>query len=242
MKYIIASDFHLKYIETTEDKNRRLKVEAFLISQIGQIDGLILVGDIFDFWIEWNNSIIKNYFNFLFILKKLRESGCRLIFLPGNHDFWIGSFLTDTIGFEIYSGYFSETINGKKVFISHGDNYTSNDARYHFFRKIIRRPFFSHFAQSLHPSVSLSIGNIISRTTNKREKSEKLSKKQENGLLLKAEELKSEYDLIIFGHTHIPRKIEMEKCTYINCGDWVKNYSYCCFDEEKVELRFYENK
>ena len=237
MKYIIASDFHLKYIETAEDKKRRQKIEAFLKAQIGKIDGLILAGDIFDFWIEWKHAIIKDYFDIFYIFKQLSESGCRLIFLPGNHDFWIGSFLKEKIGFEIFPDYFAETINNKKVFISHGDCYTSNDARYHFFRRIIRTPLFLHFAQILHPTISLSIGNMISRTADNRVKSRKLSSSQEHGLFLKAKELSPEYDLIIFGHTHLPQKIEINKSIYINCGDWVNSYSYCYFDEEIIELR-----
>ena len=238
MKYIIASDFHLKYFENKEDKIRRQKIETFLKIQIGKIDGLILAGDIFDFWIEWNHTIIKNYFDILHIFKLLKEAGCRIIFLPGNHDFWIASFLKEMIGFEIYPVAFSDVINEKKVYISHGDRYTTNDARYHFFRNIIRQPAFHNFARILPSTITLTIGDMISRTNN-RIKSEKLTKSQEIGLWNKAVELSKDYDLIIFGHSHIPRKIEISESIYINCGDWMKSYSYCYFDEEKIELKYF---
>ena len=236
MRYIIASDFHLKYIESEEDKQRSLLVQNFLESLIGKIDGLILAGDIFDFWLEWKHVIIKDYFEIFCLFKQLKDTGCRLIFLSGNHDFWLGTFLKDQIGFEIYTDIFTETINNKKLFVSHGDLFTSNDHRYHLIKSFIRKPLVHKLALLLHPNISLWIGNLFSRSSKNRVKSAHLTQKQEKGLYNKAEELSREYDIIILGHTHRPLKIAFDKSVYINCGDWITNNSYCYFDDQKIDL------
>ena len=240
MKYIITSDFHLKFYENEDDKQRRSRIEKFLMSLIGNIDGLILAGDIFDLWVEWDNVIIMNYFNTLKIFSLLKESGCRLVYLSGNHDFWLGKFLKEEIGFEIYKDNFTDTINGKQLFISHGDLYTKNDFRYKFFRRLLRLNVIEKIFKLLHPDIALKIGRSLSRTSRNRKTSHKLSAKKEEGLLLKAKKLQKKYDLIIFAHTHNPLEINMLDSKYFNCGDWLYNNSYVYFDEYLTELRYYK--
>jgi len=238
MKYIIASDFHIKYIEAPFDIERRERVEMFLRSFIGKIDGLILAGDIFDLWIEWDRVIIKNYFGLLRIFADLKESGCRLVFLQGNHDFWLSNFLKDTIGVEIYESIFTETINGKKIFVSHGDKHTNNDMRYKIIHTLIRNKLIKLIFKQIHPDISLWLGSKLSRTTVKAG-SWQVNKDTENGLIATAEKLSSEYDLVVFGHSHNPLKITNGNSIYINSGDWIKHNSYCFFSEDKIEIRYW---
>ena len=138
MKVFVASDFHLKFSENREDRSRKNRVISFLDSLIGKADLLILNGDIFDLWYSWNHVIIKNYFPVLKKLADLKESGCKIVFVAGNHDFWFKDFLSDTLGMEIHREYYTTKINGKNYFIAHGDKYTTNDLRYHLFRSLIR--------------------------------------------------------------------------------------------------------
>jgi UDP-2,3-diacylglucosamine hydrolase len=236
MRYIIASDFHLKITENNEDRLRRVRVEAFLEDKIGQIDGLILLGDIFDLWVEWDKVIIKNYFSILKIFSSLKDAGTRLIFLAGNHDFWLEKFLQETIGFEVYHDFFSDTINEKKIFVSHGDLYTKNDLRYKFFRKFIRQRFIKKLFKLLHPDFGLTIGQLLSRTSRNRKRDPKSLHKKEQGLIQKATTLSPEYDIVVFAHTHKPAKQNINGVIYINTGDWVTHDSYCVFEGDHIDL------
>jgi len=239
MKCVIVSDFHLKINEDKNDLERRIRVESFLKSLLGKIDCLILAGDIFDLWIEWEKVIIKSYFTILKTFSLLKDSGCRLVFLSGNHDFWLDDFLKNKIGFEIYDVYFQDYINNKRVFVSHGDLFTKNDIRYQIYRKLVRLSVTRKLCQLLHPDLCLAIGQKMSRSSRERKNDNALIQVKEAGLLLKAKELSRDYDLIVFGHTHNPVKIDLEKSVYINCGDWIKNSSYCYIDSEKCELLNY---
>jgi UDP-2,3-diacylglucosamine pyrophosphatase LpxH len=47
------------------------------------------------------------------------------------------------------------------------------------------------------------------------------------------------YDFVIFGHRHFPVRKNFEKGTYINLGDWIKNFSYGYYTEGKFTLARY---
>ena len=226
MKIVIASDFHLKINENEFDIERRLRIEKFLKSLIGNIDCLILAGDIFDLWIEWNTVIVKNYFSILSVFAQLKDSGCRLVYIAGNHDFWLEKFLKNDIGFETYDGDFTADFNNKKIFVSHGDLYTKNDIRYKVFRRVIRSKIVKYITKLIHPDISLKIGQLMSRSSRKKVINDKKSFAKELGLKIKAESLSDEYDLIVFGHSHNPKYLKINNSIYINTGDWINQSSY----------------
>ncbi len=236
MRIIVASDFHLKYKENEEDLQRRERVNRFLKSLIGKTDVLILAGDIFDLWYDWSTVIIKDYFLTLKLLAEIKESGTRIIFVSGNHDFWFGDFLTKTIGLEIYDKHFSDYIGNKKFFITHGDLYTINDLRYQIYRRFIRSFFPRLVFKCLHPHLSLNIGKLFSRSSRSREASPMMKEKKEKGLLHSAEIILETHDFVIMGHSHKPKLIAMNNGWYINSGDWIKNNSFCLIENDKPEL------
>ena len=50
------------------------------------------------------------------------------------------------------------------------------------------------------------------------------------------------YDYFVFGHRHLPLKIEISpKSTYVNLGDWITHYTFGIFNGEKLFLKDFEN-
>jgi len=243
LRVYIVSDFHLSFLpKKEEEKQRNKKVIDFLGSLVSKADVLILAGDIFDLWYDWSNTIIKGYFPVLKKLADLNEAGCRLIFIAGNHDFWFGNFLKSYLNCEVYLDNFTETIDNTKVFVAHGDLYTSNDFRYKLFRNLLRHPIVRFLFSILHPEIALKIGRLISRTSRARnplpDNNETL---RTNGLDRFAASLASSYDLIVMGHSHTPKQKNINNAIYINTGDWVINSSYVLMSDGKVELLHYPN-
>ena len=236
MRVYIASDFHLKFIENQEDRERRDKVISFLNSLIGKADLLILNGDIFDLWFTWKTVMIKGYFPILKKLADLRESGCRIVFIAGNHDFWFRDFLIDYLDIEIYNDSFSETIDNKKIFVTHGDLHTKNDTRYKIFRSLIRNKFVMWIFGSIHPDFALKLGRSMSRTSSGKKASQELMQIREKGLIDFAEKKLNDCDLVIMGHSHIPRLNHFDNGIYANAGDWVQNSSYLKMIDGEIEL------
>jgi len=240
MEIYIASDFHLKFVENEEDLARKERVIKFLDSLIGKADLLILNGDIFDLWFTWHKVIIKGYFPFLKKLADLRESGTRIVFIAGNHDFWFRDFLTEYIGAEVYPDTFTELLDGKKIFAAHGDVYTANDLRYKIFRSVIRNKVVMTIFEILHPDFSLSIGRKMSRSSRSRPMSTELKLRKEAGLTNFATQKLKDYDIVTMGHSHSPKKLEINGGVYLNSGDWIKNNSYIHISSGEAKLCKFE--
>jgi len=242
MKVYIASDFHLKFSENKEDSIRRKRVLSFLESLVGKADLLILNGDIFDIWFVWKSVIIKGYFPILKKLADIKESGCRIVFIAGNHDFWFNDFLEKELGFEIFTDTFSEIIEGKKVFISHGDLFTSNDFRYRVFRKIIRNKFVMKIFEIIHPDIALNLGKFLSRSSRDTKIPKAIQRRKESGLDRFAKQKLTEYDIVILGHSHSPKLVQYENGIYLNSGDWIVHNSYIRMLAGKIEICYYDEK
>ncbi|MCK4311627.1 MAG: UDP-2,3-diacylglucosamine diphosphatase [Candidatus Cloacimonetes bacterium] len=240
MRVYIVSDFHLKFSDNPEDLEQQDRVITFLNSLIGKADLLILNGDIFDLWFVWKTVIIKSYFPILKKFADLRESGCRIVFIAGNHDFWFRDFLVNILGIEVYNNNFIETIDGVKIFVSHGDLYTSNDMRYKIFRSIIRNRIVMKLFEMFHPDFALGLGKMLSRTSRKRKISITIYKKKERGLIDFAKKQFKNYDIVVMGHSHLPKLEKYENGIYANAGDWIINNSFLKIIDGNIELCKYK--
>ena len=238
-RVIIASDFHLKFVETEDDKKRRKRAIAFIESLKGNTELLILGGDIFDLWFAWDKVIIRGYFSFLCALKQLRDSGCRIVFVAGNHDFCFEGFLADEIGLEIFSDNFTDKIQNKNILVNHGDLYTANDLRYKLFRSFTRNKIVMNCFKLIHPAWVLSFGILLSRSSRDRKVPKKLKIAKEQGLENFACSQFDKFDLVILGHSHNPKIVEYKNGTYANCGDWIIYNSYLELIAGKPELKYF---
>ena len=242
MKTIIVSDAHIKFNETQEDYQRRIRFLNFLSSLKGNTDLLVLNGDIFDLWLAWKHVIIKEYFPLLSALSALSKSGTRIVMTPGNHDFWFSGFLQDQINIEVKRDKFIETIEGKKFFIDHGDRYTKNDFRYHLFRSVIRNKLIQKFFSLIHPDFALDCGIRLSRSSRNRRIPPHKREIMVNSLQQAAQKLLKthDYDFVVFSHSHVPVIFSSEHGTYANTGDWVSHASYLEFTKGILTLKEYK--
>jgi UDP-2,3-diacylglucosamine hydrolase len=240
LRVIIASDFHLCFRDNTPERRQRTeRVIQFLDSLRGKTDLLILAGDIFDLWMEWSKTLIKGYFPILKKLADLREDGCRIVLIAGNHDFWFGYFLRDFLNIEVVSDIFRETIDTKKIFVTHGDKQTVNDLRYKIFRTIIRSPITKSLLSLIHPEIALNIGGLLSRTSRARSVPTNGQKNRSAGLEQFASKNAKRYDIIVMGHAHTPAHKIFDGCQYFNTGDWITHYSYIELIDGRAELLYF---
>ncbi|MCB5259825.1 MAG: UDP-2,3-diacylglucosamine diphosphatase [Candidatus Cloacimonetes bacterium] len=244
MKICIISDLHFKYTKpNAEDIQNSKIVLDFLNSIIGKYDLLILAGDIFDLWYDWNYTIIKQYFPLLVKLYEISQKSCRIVHISGNHDFWFGNFLPDFLNFELYDEAFCLETDGKKIHVCHGDTHTVNDLRYQVFRRVIRIPLMKRIFGLLHPDLALGLGSKLSRSSRARKDTPSLRKKKNSGLEAYAKHLikSSKADYVIMGHSHYPILKEIEGGSYVNSGDWISHHSYVEIISGKIELKQYNS-
>jgi len=242
MRVICVSDLHQRFFVDKEEKEKMDIFYSFLDVLIANPpEKLIIAGDLFDVWFEYSMVIPKAFFETLHKLKMLTEKNTKLIYISGNHDFVFKDFFQVYLKAEVYNNDYVFICGGKKYFVSHGDEYTTNDLQYHMLKGIMRSDISHKLFGLLHPDLGLRTGKFMSRSSKNFRKSRKSLERQEKGLIDFSNLLFEQgYDYTIMGHIHNPRMIELEKGTYINLGDWISFYSYLEITDQKVELRYWK--
>ena len=245
MKIIALSDSHYKFHCTDKaDRENASIFVSFLNQCLGKYDLMVLSGDIFDFWLEGKYTIVKQYFPVLCALNAIKEKGTQIIYISGNHDFWFGDFLSEYIGCKIYPDGFTLNTDGKKIRFEHGDTRTLNDLRYQIYRKIIRWKVVRKIAASLHPDLALNIGMLFSRSSREHTDNPALVERKSFGLKNYAKRLieHNRADIVVLGHSHKTKIKKIGNGYYVNCGDWIKHYSYVEIDAGNPTLHKYNKE
>ena len=245
MRICIISDLHYKYSKLSKvDKENSDLMLSFLEQARGKYDLLILNGDIFDLWYDWKYTIIKQYFPLLVKLYEIRQAGCRIVHITGNHDFWFGDFLPDYLGVELVDESLEFIADGKKIYVCHGDTHTVNDFRYQSYRRVIRLPFMKIIFGLLHPDFALGLGSKMSRSSRTRKDSTALRNKKNEGLRAYARKLikNGRADYVIMGHSHNPELIKYENGFYANSGDWINHHTYIEIISGTIQIKHYNIK
>jgi len=197
---IFVSDSHF-HLTPDADESARLSEFYALLEMSRQVDHLVLLGDIFDFWFDYPHFRLKGYDQLLHALDKVRESGTQLHFIGGNHDIWAADFFHKR--YQCAPGGESCTINfgSRRVFLTHGDGLLKFDWAYNSFRALVRTRAGIIFAKCLHPELLYKFSTWMSghsrgATRDEARAIENLSQrwldKQDN----------PDWDLMIVGHVH----------------------------------------
>jgi UDP-2,3-diacylglucosamine hydrolase len=235
------SDAHLGIAIKGYD-NRQKHLFAFLDSIAAEAPELYIVGDLFDFWIEYKSAIRSDYFPVVSKLYDLVKSGVQVHYLAGNHDFALGPFLTDVIGVSIHHDHFETVIQNKKVHLYHGDGIAKSDVGYRIMKKILRNPCNQRLYKLLHPDIGVPLASFFSGNSRKMMAHWFTEEKLEE-YRRKAKQLLNTCDIVIFGHTHKPEIKKIDEKVYVNTGEWIRKYTYAKMENGEIGLwRWFPDK
>ncbi len=240
-KVYFASDNHLGAPNLEESLVREKKFVSWLDTIKKDAEAVFLVGDIFDFWFEYNEVVPKGFTRTLGKLAEISDAGIPIHYFAGNHDMWLIDYFQKELNLTVHNKPKIFTINDKKFFVGHGDGLGPGDKSFKIMKKIFKNPFFNWCFRCVHPDLGIKLGKYLSNKNRLKSSLEDLNfNGNENEWLTKycKEKLKNEhYDYFIFGHRHIPLEIELSpNSTYINLGDWITHFSYAVFDGHQVLL------
>jgi len=240
-KIYFASDNHLGAPNLEESLVREKKFVSWLDTIKKDAEAIFLVGDIFDFWFEYNEVVPKGFTRTLGKLAEISDAGIPIHYFAGNHDMWLVDYFQKELNLTVHNKPKIFTINDKKFFVGHGDGLGPGDKSFKIMKKIFKNPFFNWCFRCVHPDLGIKLGKYLSNKNRLKSSLEDLKfNGNENEWLTKycKEKLKNEhYDYFIFGHRHIPLEIELSpNSTYINLGDWITHFSYAVFDGHQILL------
>tara|TARA_B100001758_G_scaffold246344_1_gene261217 strand:- start:1087 stop:1833 length:747 start_codon:yes stop_codon:yes gene_type:complete len=236
------SDIHLMLKRTDSEVNREEILFKFL-DHVRQTGGtLIINGDLFDFYFEYKDVIPKVYVPFYYQILKLRESGVRVHYVLGNHDYWVMDFINDTLFDKVYSNDVKMNIGNKTFYITHGDGFLSWDRGYRLLKRIIRSRLFIWFYRSLHPRIGYSFASWVSKKGKHYIHSDEYNQRILNEMEIQAKPFIDDgYDYFISGHYHQAKELQMKKGKLIILGDWLSFFTYAKFDGKDLKLHYWNN-
>lgn len=243
-KIYVASDFHLTGIKSALETKKETQALSWLGSIKSEAAGVILAGDVFDFWFEYKKVVPKGCVRLLGKLAELSDSGIPIIIFKGNHDLWLKDYLADEIGATIYSEPQSFKIGKNKILIGHGDGLGPGDHKFKFLKKVFTAGFNKWLFRWLHPDIGISMGQWWSHQSLKRNEYKPdpfLGEKEPILIWCKEQEAISHHDYYIFGHRHIKSEMSVtENSTYINLGDWLDDGRYIEISQSNVTIKEFE--
>jgi len=236
------SDVHLAFHESEHEQLKRERLIAFL-EEISQDAGaLYLLGDIFDFWFEWYHVIPRYWFPILHQLRKMVDAGIRVHFVTGNHDFYTGRFLEREVGIRCFDENVIFQEGGKQFFAGHGDGYAKNDRGYRFLKRIIRNRFSIFlFKTFVPPDLGMQIAKWTSHSSRKLVKIEK-STWVEEYFQFAREKFSQGFDYVLLGHIHTPVRREEQGKVYVNCGDWMRHFTFAKYDGNDLTVNSWADR
>jgi UDP-2,3-diacylglucosamine hydrolase len=235
MRAVFFSDAHLR---SGDDEGCSLLL-SFLRSSSRSGDHLFIVGDLFDFWFSRGSVIYPGFQPVINELKGLKDRGVQIHLFEGNHDFYLADYFTRELGIEVFTDTAVVQLEGKSVYIAHGDMVDESDRGYRFLRRVLR----SRLAYGLQKRLPLKLLWRLARMSSEASK-EYLAKPQE-GLASKMEafaiaEFEKGFDAVILGHCHLPviktHAVNGGQRHFVLLGDWLTHRSYVVLEEGRFEL------
>jgi UDP-2,3-diacylglucosamine hydrolase len=229
------SDAHLgARIRGCEQRERDLI--AFLREQAPSMSAVYILGDLFDFWIEYRYAIRPDYFMVVHEIRNLVERGVEVHYIAGNHDFAVGTFLHNTVGIHIHHDRFETVLQGKRTHLYHGDGIIKADVGYRMLKRLLRNPVNQRLYKMLHPTLGVLLASFFSGSSRKLmalriNEKRRREYRDEAGRLLDAGN-----DIVVFGHTHAPELLMRGNGCYCNTGQWIRVYMYALLTDGKMTL------
>ena len=243
-KIYFASDNHLGAPTKAASFPREKKFVAWLDEIKEDAAAIFLLGDLFDFWMEFKTVVPKGFTRTFGKLAEISDSGIPIYYFVGNHDLWMNGYFEEELNIPVYHEPKEFTFNDKTFFIGHGDGLGPGDKGYKRMKKVFTNPFCKWLFRWLHPDLGVRMAQHLS-VKNKLISGDDDAKflGVENEWLVqycKRKLADKHRDFFVFGHRHLPLNIDLnENSKYINLGDWIQYYTYGVFDGEKMELKEY---
>lgn len=228
MKDLFLADAHL--INPEDDNYRRLL--ALLQREEGQIRTLYLLGDIFEFWVGYEHVVFTPYVPILEALRRLHESGTRIVWVEGNHDFHLGPFILGTLQAEIFSESAAITLDGQQIFLCHGDLIDAKDKSYRLYRSLLRSRFIGKLVDLF---VSPDRLWRFSRFLSARSKAKRRNRPPRDPRQMIIDHAQKRFaeghQVVITGHFHTPFIEKTPKGLVVALGDAMEQASFVIYED-----------
>lgn len=219
MSTLLLADLHLP----AQDSPLREAFLAFLRGPATGAQRLYILGDLFEYWIG-DDVGRRVYAAECAALAELVASGVAVGVMHGNRDFLLGAGFADASGVRLVDDPLVTAIAGRRVLLSHGDRWCTDDRAYQRWRRFAR----NRVAQRLFLRLPVRLRQRIAgdlRRSSGRDKSVKPVEIMDVHPEAVADAFRRHgVDWIIHGHTHRPADhlltVDGRRCRRTVLPDW----------------------
>lgn len=222
--------FRTAWISDLHLGTRNSKAAAFLeFLRNHDFETLYIVGDLIDVWqmrrgIYWpqqHNDVIQK------LLRKSRK-GTRIIYVPGNHDEFLGGFCGYYGHIAIANQFVHTTVDGQRILVIHGHELDTvvQNARWLAFAGdvgyqllLLLNPLINFVRRKF----GLGYWSLSAYAKQRVKDAVNFIGEFEKAIVRYAERFA--VDAVLCGHIHNPGIRRIGNITYYNCGDWVESCS-----------------
>ncbi len=219
------SDLHLGARYRGLDPDREEVVLRFLREKAPRASHLFILGDLFEFWMEYASFIPKEHFRILAALQELVRLNVEVHYLSGNHDFNLGTFFSDQMGLRVHADEIRIDLQGKRLLLLHGDGLAKSDWKYRIMKKVFRHPLSNRCFRFLHPDFGMGLARAMSKASRDRHQN-RPRHMDEYEAACRAILADGRQDILIHGHTHAAFVKTFPEGVYINSGEWLTRMEY----------------
>lgn len=230
-----VSDVHLG-LQVNDPADRERRFVDFLYSLPEETASLYLLGDIWDFWYEYQDVVPKGYVRVFAALQALMDRGVEVFFFQGNHDIWTYSYFEE-LGMKKLVQPCVVEIAGKTFCLGHGDGLGPTPFGYRCIKYIFNNRVIQRLFSMLHPWIAYRIGNVWSKHSRLSHHEEYEFKGSQEPLYQFVEEFAraNKVDFFIFGHYHAQADIALaEGSRLLLLKDWITSSPYISFDGRQL--------
>jgi UDP-2,3-diacylglucosamine hydrolase len=231
---VVVSDVHMRHPE-----DERTKLFCNFLSELPPCDTLILLGDIFDF-INARQHFYYDYWRKVFSqLSRLRESGVKVVFIEGNHDygFQYGTHPSVKSCFDFCGDFWGKLSHGQlgELLLLHSDDVVCPPS-YRLFRGLVKSRLFQWLASPIPGATTQSLFSKVATASRSKDDYRRLSSQfltdcVDELLTAQIPKLACEPNLCVFGHIHVPLDDHRNEIRFVSTPDWFSAPSYLHFSD-----------
>lgn len=233
MKDLFIADAHLK---DPADSNY-VDLLEFLTQQAPDIRNLVILGDLFEFWIGTGDGIPSRYRPVVSLLEELHRQGVQLTYVEGNHDFHLGPVFRHRLDGTILPDGGGIELDGLRIHLAHGDLVNQHDIAYRRWRRLVRSRVIRHLAAFVPTQLSWAVARSLSRLSHRQRQNRPPFDASQLLTDYARQKLNEGYDLVVTGHYHQPLLRDLDGGRLVALGDWIERRSYAVLEDGVLQLR-----
>lgn len=175
-----------------------------------EITTLVILGDLFTAWVGRKELIRPHHERVVTALRRLRGRGCRLLYVEGNHDYFLSPLYEGDPFDRLSSHPIDEPLAGLSVHLAHGDLINTKDHQYRVWHAVSKHRLFFGLFNLISARRRLRVVDWLETAMEKTNSGFRKGFPLDECESYARPRIRGGRDLLVFGHFHEERRIDYQ--------------------------------